>query len=91
MDFPQDLIDAQRAYYAAEAEVERVTNALPSSVDVVAGTATFTDKQRAELAAARAERLRLVDILYRHPFREGVDDQHAARLELQRQARAVEV
>lgn len=86
-DFPDDLLQAQKDYYAADTEVNRVTDALPSSVDVVAGAAAFTDEQRAELGAARAERLRLVDVLYDHPFWKDVDDQHAARLALQKAAK----
>jgi hypothetical protein len=36
-DFPADLLDAQRAYNAADATVQEVTATLPSSVAVVAG------------------------------------------------------
>lgn len=86
-EFPADLLQAQRDYYAADAEVERLASALPSSLDVVVGAAVVSDEQRAELTAARARRLDLVDLLYGHEYWAEVDDQHAARMALQKAAR----
>jgi hypothetical protein len=37
-ELPDDLVEAQRAFYAADAEVQRVTAALPSGMDVVNAT-----------------------------------------------------
>ncbi len=86
-EFPDDLVAAQRDFYAADARVQEVTDALPSSLDIVAGTASITEDQRAELAAVRAERLRIVDILYGHTWWEGVEDPYAARLKLREVAK----
>lgn len=88
-EFPPELLEAQRAYYAADAVVQELVAALPSSVDVLAGEAEVPgEEQRAAVKKARSERLRLVDILYGHEYWETVDDQHARRLELQKAARA---
>jgi hypothetical protein len=84
---PEGLIAAQRAYYEADAAVQEVTASLPSGIAIAAGEAAITPEQRAALDAARAERGRLVDALYAHPWFETVDDPHAARMELQRRAR----
>ena len=86
-EFPDDLFEAQRAFYAADVHVQEVTDALPSSLDIVAGTASISEDQRAALAEAREERLRIVDVLYSHPWWEAVDDQYAARLALQKAAK----
>jgi hypothetical protein len=67
-EFPPDLLDAQRAYWAADARVQEVTDALPSSVVVVAGEAEVTEEQRAELVTVRAERLLALEALNAHEW-----------------------
>ncbi|GAA3070670.1 hypothetical protein [Streptosporangium carneum] len=47
IEFPDDLIAAQQAYWEAGARVQEVTDALPSSVAVLAGEAEVTEEQRA--------------------------------------------
>jgi hypothetical protein len=86
-ELPDDLVADQRAFYAADAEVQRVTAALPSGMDVVNGTATITPEQRAALVAARAERGRLIAVLYNHPWFKTVEDPNAAHMALQAAAR----
>ncbi|WP_436759312.1 hypothetical protein [Streptosporangium sp. V21-05] len=86
-EIPEDLIEAQRAFYEADERVQAATDAMPSSVAVLAREAAVSEEQREELAAARAERLRLVDVLYRHPWFQTVDDPHKARMALQKAAR----
>ncbi|MFC6080892.1 hypothetical protein [Sphaerisporangium aureirubrum] len=86
-DFPPELVQAQRDYYAVDARVDKLVAQLPSSVDVLAGTAAMPAELRAAVDAARAERLKLVDVLYGHEYWETVDDRHAARTELQEIAR----
>ncbi|GII89447.1 hypothetical protein Ssi03_74370 [Sphaerisporangium siamense] len=88
IEFPADLLQAQRDYYAADAEVERLVAQLPSSVDVVAGEAAWDEDLRAAVEGARAERGRLVGILYGHEYWETAMDKYARRLELQKLARA---
>lgn len=87
LELPDDLLLAQRDYYAADVEVQEITNRLPSSLDIVTGEAEIADEQRTELAAARAKRLDLVDAINRHPWWETVEDRNAARIELQKAAR----
>jgi hypothetical protein len=87
-EFPPDLLDAQRAYYKADLRVREVTDKLPSASAIVAGEAEITEEQHAELDAVRAERLRLVGVLYNHPWWKTVENEHAARMQLQAAAKA---
>lgn len=88
-EFPNDLLEAQRDFYAADARARELSDAWPLSTSVLAGEANPpTDEQRAELGAARAEALRLIGILYGHPWFETVDDAKAARIALQQAAKA---
>jgi len=43
-EFPPDLLDQQRAYDAADARVQEVTDALPSAQDALEGA--MTDEQK---------------------------------------------
>lgn len=87
-EFPDDLLKAQRDFYAADARARKLSDAWPLSAAVLAGEAEPpTDGQRDELAAARAEALRLIQILYGHPWFETVgDNPKEARLALQKAA-----
>ncbi|WP_329243118.1 hypothetical protein OG417_45340 [Actinoallomurus sp. NBC_01490] len=76
---PGDLIAAQRAYYMAEARCEQIFSAHPRPTDIAAGRAEITDEQRVELAAARGERLRLVEALNDHPWWATVDNRLRAK------------
>jgi hypothetical protein len=87
-DIPGDLVDLQRAWYAADARCDELAAALPSALDVVAGTAAPTPEQEAELAEARAERLRLTEELQGHGWWAAVDDKLAAKAALRKAARA---
>jgi len=84
-DFPADLLDAQRAYWVADARVQEVTDALPSSQEVLEGA--MTDEQHTELAEARNARLAALEALNRHPWWGTVDDPYKARIALQTAAR----
>ncbi|MET9340394.1 hypothetical protein [Nonomuraea sp. NPDC003804] len=86
----EDLIAAWRAYNEADARVQEVTAALPSSVAVLDGKAEFTDEQRAELAEARAARLACLEALIDHPEWQSVDNKLAAQKELRLAARTGE-
>ncbi|MEV8638874.1 hypothetical protein AB0395_45185 [Streptosporangium sp. NPDC051023] len=48
--------------------MQEVTDALPSSVAIVAGEAEVSEEQRAELAEAREARLQVLEALDRHSF-----------------------
>lgn len=86
-DFPPDLLDLQRAWYAADARCEEISASLPRAADVVAGTAP-TGEQQDKLAAARAERLRLTEALQGHDWWTTVDDRLAAKAALRKAARS---
>lgn len=86
-DFPPDLIDLQRAWYAADARCAEIAASHPSAVDVVAGVAVRTEQQDAELAEARAERLRLTEALQGHGWWATVDDRLAAKAALRTAAK----
>lgn len=88
-DFPADLLDAQRAYWEADARVDEVVAALPSSQGVLEGA--MTDEQKQGLADARSARLDALDALNRHPWwgqDEQRGDRYAAWTALQKAARA---
>ncbi len=87
LEFPPELIEAQRAFWAAERRVEEIVARLPSGSAVVAGAA-IAEQDRRELEEARAERGRLLDVLYGHPFWEGHAAPEHAREALRRAARA---
>ncbi|GAA3081759.1 hypothetical protein [Streptosporangium carneum] len=67
-EFSGTLIAAQRAFWAADARVQEVTDALPSSVAVPAGEAEVTEEQRAELAGVREARLQALEALDRREW-----------------------
>lgn len=86
-EIPSELIDIQRAWFAAHAHLLEVSAKLPLGQDIVAGEAEISDEQRAELEAARAEELRLIDELYDDKWRAGMDNESAYRKQLQDAAR----
>jgi hypothetical protein len=73
-EFPEDLLQAQRDFYAAEARVHELVDAMPSSVDVANLEAEVSDEQREALEAARATRMDIVMTLHRHPWWETVEN-----------------
>jgi hypothetical protein len=89
-ELPEDLIEAQRAFYAAEARCAELVAAQPSPVSVAALEAEVGDEQRQALAAAREERLQIVERLHRHPFWSTVDagDKMKVQAKLREAARA---
>ncbi|MER6581825.1 hypothetical protein [Nonomuraea sp. NPDC001023] len=72
-ELPQDLIDAQKAFYEAEARCAELVAAEPSPVSVAALEAELSDEQRQTLATAREERLQIVERIHRHPFWKDVE------------------
>lgn len=86
-EFPAELIEAQRAYWAAERRAEEIAARMPSGMDVISGAAIVSEEDRRELEEVRAERGRLLDTLYGHPFFEGVDRPEDLREQLRRAAR----
>lgn len=90
-DFPADLLNLQRAWYTADARCVEAGAALPSGRDVAAGVAEPTVEQQAELAEARAERLRITEALQGHPWWASVDDKRAAKAALRAAARPSDV
>ncbi|MGS2645812.1 hypothetical protein [Streptosporangium sp. G12] len=87
-EFPEDLLDAQRAYFAADTRVHEVIATLPSSQEVLEGA--MTDEQKEELAAVRRARLDALEALNRHSWWEQDEprrDRHAAWMALQTAAK----
>lgn len=84
-EFPPDLLEAQRAYYAADAQVQEVTAAMPSSQEILEGA--ISEEQREQLAAAREARLQALEALNRHPWWGGERDRYAAWMALQKAAK----
>ncbi|MEV7006248.1 hypothetical protein [Streptosporangium sp. NPDC051022] len=83
-EFPPDLLEAQRAYWATDTRVQEVIDALPSSQEILNGA--MTDEQRAELAEVREARLRALETLNRHPWWRDVDDRYTAQKALRQAA-----
>ncbi|WP_329521137.1 hypothetical protein [Spirillospora sp. NBC_01491] len=72
-DFPDDLLQLQRDFYAADRRCGEISASHPRAADIVTGVAEVTAEQRAELAAARAERLRITEQMQGHTWWETVD------------------
>ena len=85
-EFPPDLLEAQRAYYAADARVQEVTAALPSSQEILEGA--MTDEQRQLLAEVREQRLVALEVLNNNPWWAGRRDRYAAWRRLQEAVKA---
>ncbi|MEV7013250.1 hypothetical protein [Streptosporangium sp. NPDC051022] len=85
-EFPPDLLGAQRTYWAADARVQEVTDALPSAQEVLEGA--MTDEQREELAQVREARLQALEALNRHPWWKDAGDRYAAQKALRQAAGA---
>ena len=83
-EFPDDLLAAQRAYWEADARVQEVTDALPSSQEILEGA--MTDEQRELLAEVRERRLRALEALDRHEWWKSAPDRYGARLALRKAA-----
>ncbi|MEU7891233.1 hypothetical protein AB0B45_00065 [Nonomuraea sp. NPDC049152] len=88
LDLPTDVIEARRAYDAADARVQELADALPSSVEVVEGRATWNEQAMADLLEARAERLRLLGVLRDMPWWGTVPSKLEAEKQLRIAARA---
>jgi hypothetical protein len=86
-DFPADLVDAQRAFLKLEARCEEIAATHPRPTDVAAGRAEIIPEQHAELAAARAELLRLAEVLAYHEWWSTTADRTAAKRALREAAR----
>ncbi|MFI7691814.1 hypothetical protein ACIBQ6_22285 [Nonomuraea sp. NPDC049655] len=89
-ELPVDLIEAQRAFYRAEERCAELVAAEPSPVAVAALEAELSDEQRQALAAAREERLQIVERIHRHPFWKDVEagDRIKVQARLREAARA---
>lgn len=89
-DIPPDLIDAQKAFYAAEQRCQTLVDAEPAATAIVALEAEISDEQRQALAEAREERLQAVERIHRHPFWGTVEagDRVKVQAQLRQAARA---
>lgn len=76
---PGDLIALKREWRVASGRCVEISDALPFWSEVVAGTReAATDEQLAQLQAARADVLRLVLEIHRHPWWATVDNRQLA-------------
>ena len=84
-DFPPDLVELQREFFAADARCYEIADALPSPMAIVGGA----DVDFTELNAARAERLAIMDRLLAHPWFDSLEPskRNAARNALRAAAR----
>ncbi|MFN2636931.1 MAG: hypothetical protein ABR585_07895 [Gemmatimonadaceae bacterium] len=80
-EIPDDLIKLQRAFNAAHAHLLEVSAEMPSGREL-------SDEQRAVLAEARAEELRLIGELYDEERRAGMDNERLYRKQLQAAAKS---
>jgi hypothetical protein len=85
--FPDDLIQLQRDFDAADRDCVELSTAMPSGVEIVEGNVGDMEEQQAALNEARARRLELAVTLQGHPFWEGVDNRFEAKDALRRAAR----
>jgi hypothetical protein len=85
---PEDLVQAKRDFFAAEARVKELGDAMPSPVDVANLEAEISDEQRDALQAARAAELDIVMTLHRHEWWGTVDNQREAWVALDQAAKA---
>ncbi|MER5622516.1 hypothetical protein ABT061_15875 [Streptosporangium sp. NPDC002544] len=83
-EIPDDLIAAQRAYDAADARVQEVTDALPSSQEVGGG---HDGRAAGRAGRGREARLTALETMNRHPWWATVGDRHAAKTALWKAAR----
>jgi len=67
-EFPSDLLEAQRAFLAADARVTEINAQMPRPTAIAAGEATIPDELRQAHAGAWAERDRTLDVLYGHSW-----------------------
>lgn len=87
-DIPQDLIDLQKAFWAADNHAAQLVAGLPLGVDIAAGEAEIPDETRKLVDEARRERSRLVAELYGHPWFETVNRVEPAHEALREAAKA---
>ena len=86
-DFPADLLDLQRSWYAADARCVEIGAAQPPAVDVVAGITEVSEAEYQALKQARGERWELTEQLQGHAWWATVDDKLAAKAALRATAR----
>lgn len=86
-DFPDDLLQLQRAFDAAEERCVELAAALPSGMEIAEGTAGDIAEQQDELQQERANRLDLVVKLQGHPWWEASGNRFQAKEALRKAAR----
>ena len=84
--FPDDLIQLQRDFDAADRECVERSAAMPSGIEIAAGNIGDIAEQQAALKAARARRLELAEALQRHEFWTTVDNRFKAKDALRKAA-----
>lgn len=85
--FPDDLLQLQRDFDAADRECVERSAAMPSGVEIVEGNIGDIAEQQNALKDARARRLELAEALQRHPFWTTVDNRYQAKDALRAAAR----
>ena len=82
-DFPPDLLELQRAFFAADARCRQISDELPSAADVIAGV----DVDYTELDAARRAQADAAAGISGHPWLASVTDRLGAQEALRKTAR----
>ncbi|MER7212438.1 hypothetical protein ABT340_35745 [Streptosporangium sp. NPDC000239] len=80
-DFPPDLIEAQRAFWEADAQVHALADSLPPSLEM-------SPEQHAELDQLRAARMDALKALNNHSWWGGTGQRHAREMALKKKAKA---
>ncbi|MFC3986777.1 hypothetical protein [Streptosporangium jomthongense] len=79
-DFPERLIQAQRAFWAATDAVEQLCRELPPSLQM-------TDEQRTQLAEVRSAQMAALETLYQDEWWGGTGQRHDRQVALRKAAR----
>jgi hypothetical protein len=84
---PRDLIDLRNAFLHADEVCAAVADEMPSGLAIARSAVVVSEELRARSDQARAQRARIVEQLYQHPWWTTVDNRFAAEQELRNAAR----
>ncbi|MBW8802871.1 MAG: hypothetical protein JF587_03260 [Catenulisporales bacterium] len=84
---PQDLVDLRNAFLRAERRCAAISDEAPPPLAIARGIAAIGEELRRRSDEARAERGRVLEQLYRHPWWDSVDNRVIAERELWKVAR----
>jgi hypothetical protein len=68
VDIPPELLELRIAFLRADRRCRDIADALPAARDIIHGRAEITEDQAKEYQEARADRMKTVMALHRHPW-----------------------